>query len=110
MLIPMLLLSPQALATSTTPQPVEFPTVCPPDHRPCIRHIRCADGIDFDLDWLRDFADLSLVVAATDDLQLAVLGETGGLYGYDGDGGKYAARLGVSLRVVPGAAKSWLWY
>ena len=43
------------------------------------------------------------------DLQLALLGETGGLFGYDGDGAKYTARVGMSVRFVPRVAREWLW-
>ena len=48
------------------------------------------------------------VVALSDSLQLSVRGETGGLYGYNGDGGKYLVRGGVGLRWIPGSADRWL--
>jgi hypothetical protein len=50
-----------------------------------------------------------LVVAPDQNLQLELFGEAGGLYGYDGDGAKFSSRAGLSLKIVPGAARSWLW-
>jgi hypothetical protein len=63
----------------------------------------------FATDGLGQLMSAGLVVAPTPDLQLELLGEAGGLYGYDGDGAKFGARAGLSLKFVPGAARSWLW-
>lgn len=63
----------------------------------------------FAVDGLGQLLQAQLVVAPTDDWQVGVQGETGGLYGYDGDGAKFAGRLGLTLRYAPGAAKDWLW-
>jgi hypothetical protein len=71
--------------------------------------------LDFQLDpsfapdGLGQLLNAGLVFAPTDGLQFALHGETGGLYGYDGDGGKYATRAGVSVRFVPRVARNWLW-
>ena len=48
-----------------------------------------------------------VVFAPTPDLQLAIDGQTGGVFGFDGDGGKYLAQVGAQVRWVPGAAASW---
>jgi hypothetical protein len=63
----------------------------------------------FATDGLGQLLNGGVVVAPTDDWQLALTGETGGIYGYDGDGGKYAARVGLSLRFAPRVAGDWLW-
>lgn len=63
----------------------------------------------FATDGLGQLLTASAVAAPGRDWQLALTGETGGLYGYDGDGAKYAARIGLSVRFAPGAAASWLW-
>jgi hypothetical protein len=63
----------------------------------------------FATDGLGQILDAGLVWAPSDDWQLAAHGEAGGLYGYDGDGAKFAARVAVSLRLVPGAARTWTW-
>ena len=48
-----------------------------------------------------------LVWGLREDLQLAARAEVGGLYGYDGDGGKVLARGGLTLRWLPGASAPW---
>jgi hypothetical protein len=63
----------------------------------------------FAMDGLGQLLQGAVVRAVGDDWQVALSAETGGLFGYDGDGAKYATRAGVSLRFVPGAAASWLW-
>lgn len=63
----------------------------------------------FATDGLGQLLQGQLLVAPTDDWQLGIQGETGGLYGYDRDGAKYAARVGLTLRFAPRAAKDWLW-
>ncbi|MCK6522276.1 hypothetical protein L6R49_12640 [Myxococcota bacterium] len=47
-------------------------------------------------------------LAVTDDVQVHLRMETGGLYGFDGDGAKVLARGTVGVRLVPGQAASWL--
>lgn len=48
------------------------------------------------------------VIPVGDDLQVTVRGETGGVFGFGGDGGKYLAGARLGLRWVPGAASTWL--
>lgn len=48
-----------------------------------------------------------LVIAPTDSLQLALDAQAGGVFGFDGDGGKFLAQAGAQLRWVPGAAATW---
>jgi hypothetical protein len=49
-----------------------------------------------------------VTLAVTDDVQVHLRLETGGLYGFDGDGGKVLTRATVGVRLVPGQAASWL--
>jgi hypothetical protein len=46
--------------------------------------------------------------ALSEDVQVHLRLETGGLYGFDGDGGKVLTRATVGVRLVPGQAQSWL--
>ncbi|MFT5681214.1 MAG: hypothetical protein ACI8RZ_002120, partial [Myxococcota bacterium] len=46
-------------------------------------------------------------IALTEDLQLSALAETGGLFGYDGDGAKYLLRGTVGIRWMPDQANHW---
>jgi hypothetical protein len=76
------------------------------------------DALDVQLGWTARF-DLQLAPTPTPDalgqlllagavlhlrpgLDLALRAETGGLYGYGGDGGKYVSRGGLALRWFPG--------
>ena len=52
-------------------------------------------------------AQVGAVVAIADGLQWTVRGTTGGLYGFDGDGGKFLARVETGLRWAPGTARTW---
>lgn len=47
-------------------------------------------------------------LAVTDDVQVHLRLETGGLYGFDGDGAKVLTRATAGVRLVPGQAASWL--
>ena len=49
-----------------------------------------------------------VTLAVTDDVQVHLRLETGGLYGFDGDGAKVLTRATVGVRLVPGQAASWL--
>ncbi|MEQ1564158.1 MAG: hypothetical protein ABMA64_00880 [Myxococcota bacterium] len=57
-------------------------------------------------DTLGELHTVSLVTAPTPDLQLVLRTEAGGLYGYDGDGGKSVLRAAVGVSWVPGAARA----
>lgn len=43
----------------------------------------------------------------SDDLQVGVEGVVGGVFGFDGDGGKTLAQAGLAVRWVPGAARTY---
>ncbi|MEN0065521.1 MAG: hypothetical protein AAGA48_25480 [Myxococcota bacterium] len=47
------------------------------------------------------------VLALNEDLQLAIGGATGGIFGFNGDGGKYLAGAHAAFRWVPGMARTW---
>ncbi|MEO0604876.1 MAG: hypothetical protein AAF211_25820 [Myxococcota bacterium] len=47
------------------------------------------------------------VLGVSDDLQVTIAGATGGVFGFDGNGGKYLAGIRAGLRFVPGAARTW---
>jgi hypothetical protein len=53
-------------------------------------------------------ARAEVVTGLTDAFQLVVGGETGGVFGFNGDGGKFLAGGHLSLLWVPGAARTWM--
>lgn len=57
-----------------------------------------------DVDALGQMLTFGVNKALGSSLQIHVDVETGGLFGYDGDGGKYLTRGTLGLRYVPGAA------
>jgi hypothetical protein len=60
------------------------------------------------IDALGQLLVLGAVVPVSDALQVYVDGETGGVFGYDGDGDKYVARAAIGLRWVSGReARAW---
>ena len=63
----------------------------------------------FDSEALGQVLLAGAVMPLTPDLQLHADVETGGLFGFDGDGGKYVLRGSVGARwVLGGSARSWL--
>lgn len=63
----------------------------------------------FDSEALGQVLLAGAVVPVTDDVQLHADVETGGLFGFDGDGGKYVVRGFVGARwAFGGSARSWL--
>lgn len=72
-----------------------------------ITHFQLTPG--FDVEALGQVLLAGAVVPLSDDVQLHADVETGGTFGFDGDGGKYLVRGTVGARwVLGGAARSWL--
>jgi hypothetical protein len=60
------------------------------------------------IDTLGQLLLLGAAVPVSDSLQLYADGETGGVFGYDGDGAKYVTRAAFGLRWVSGqGARTW---
>lgn len=65
-------------------------------------------GPSFGLEAQGAMPRLELVTAPTEHLQLVLVGEAGGAFGFGGDGGKFAAAGQLAVRWVPGNARTYL--
>jgi len=70
-----------------------------------LHHLQVRPG--FALDAQGSLLRFGLVTAPSPDLQVVLDGQAGGVFGFDGDGGKFLAQAAVGLRWVPGAATTW---
>jgi hypothetical protein len=114
----------RALSVDTTPGPDRDSLALTSEIGP-VAHLRLTRGLTLRAGWLQvttlqtrpntavDALGQVLLLGATapvtDTVQLYADFETGGLFGYDGDGGKYLTRGLIGARwVLGGAARRWM--